>query len=108
MSPLVLLEGIELSTSPLPRGCSTTELQQRRAARYTPGQQGGASATVQSIRWASTMTGTRQPRPDQGTTATAEAQKADRLRREAEALRANLRKRKEQERARKAEPENSD
>ena len=26
---LVLLEGIELSTSPLPRGCSTTELQQR-------------------------------------------------------------------------------
>src|ERR1051326_3145637 len=25
---LVLLEGIELSTSPLPRGCSTTELQQ--------------------------------------------------------------------------------
>jgi hypothetical protein len=27
---LVLLEGIELSTSPLPRECSTTELQQRR------------------------------------------------------------------------------
>jgi len=27
---LVLPEGIELSTSPLPRGCSTTELQQRR------------------------------------------------------------------------------
>jgi len=26
---LVLLEGIELSTSPLPRECSTTELQQR-------------------------------------------------------------------------------
>jgi hypothetical protein len=26
---VVLLEGIELSTSPLPRGCSTTELQQR-------------------------------------------------------------------------------
>ena len=27
---MVLLEGIELSTSPLPRECSTTELQQRR------------------------------------------------------------------------------
>jgi hypothetical protein len=30
-SELVLLEGIELSTSPLPRECSTTELQQRPA-----------------------------------------------------------------------------
>ena len=30
---LVLLEGIELSTSPLPRECSTTELQQRRGAK---------------------------------------------------------------------------
>jgi hypothetical protein len=28
---MVLLEGIELSTSPLPMGCSTTELQQRPA-----------------------------------------------------------------------------
>ena len=27
---MVLLEGIELSTSPLPRECSTTELQQPR------------------------------------------------------------------------------
>ena len=31
---MVLLEGIELSTSPLPRECSTTELQQRRLARW--------------------------------------------------------------------------
>ncbi len=30
---LVLLEGIELSTSPLPRECSTTELQQRLGAK---------------------------------------------------------------------------
>ena len=30
---MVLLEGIELSTSPLPRGCSTTELQQRRCGQ---------------------------------------------------------------------------
>jgi hypothetical protein len=30
---MVLLEGIELSTSPLPRECSTTELQQRAEAR---------------------------------------------------------------------------
>ena len=28
LKKLVLLEGIELSTSPLPRECSTTELQQ--------------------------------------------------------------------------------
>ena len=32
---LVLLDRIELSTSPLPRGCSTTELQQRRAGGYS-------------------------------------------------------------------------
>jgi hypothetical protein len=32
LNKLVLLEGIELSTSPLPRECSTTELQQRRGA----------------------------------------------------------------------------
>jgi hypothetical protein len=30
LKKMVLLEGIELSTSPLPRECSTTELQQRR------------------------------------------------------------------------------
>jgi hypothetical protein len=30
---LVLLDRIELSTSPLPRGCSTTELQQRPGPR---------------------------------------------------------------------------
>ena len=37
---VVLLEGIELSTSPLPRECSTTELQQRSAhpLRTTPPQ----------------------------------------------------------------------
>lgn len=29
---MVLLERIELSTSPLPRECSTSELQQRRGA----------------------------------------------------------------------------
>ena len=31
---MVLLEGIELSTSPLPRGCSTTELQQRQTGDW--------------------------------------------------------------------------
>ena len=31
---MVLLEGIELSTSPLPRECSTTELQQRSRIPY--------------------------------------------------------------------------
>lgn len=33
---MVLLERIELSTSPLPRECSTSELQQRRAGRLLP------------------------------------------------------------------------
>ncbi len=33
---MVLLERIELSTSPLPRECSTSELQQRRARRDSP------------------------------------------------------------------------
>ena len=31
---MVLLVRIELTTSPLPRGCSTTELQQRRRGRW--------------------------------------------------------------------------
>ncbi len=31
---MVLLDGIELSTSPLPRECSTTELQQQRRSSY--------------------------------------------------------------------------
>ncbi len=53
------------------------------------------------------MTETRKPRPREITSTRAEAQKGDRLKREAEALRANLRKRKEQERARKAGPEKS-
>ena len=53
------------------------------------------------------MTDAHKPPRGGGTTA-AEAQKADRLRREAEALRANLRKRKQQERARKVGPEKID
>ena len=51
------------------------------------------------------MTDTRKPWPRETAATAAEAQKADRLKREAEALRANLRRRKEQERARKARPE---
>jgi hypothetical protein len=34
MGRMVLLDRIELSTSPLPRECSTTELQQRRAGTH--------------------------------------------------------------------------
>ena len=47
---MVLLEGIELSTSPLPRECSTTELQQRRArlpSRWGGSVQGMANAKRQ-------------------------------------------------------------
>ncbi len=53
------------------------------------------------------MTDQQKARPRPDTAAFAEARKAERLRREAEALRANLRKRKEQERARKPASKNS-
>jgi hypothetical protein len=59
---MVLPERIELSTSPLPRECSTTELRQRRAARllsrlatdrYTTGpwlaRRGGAERNASSV-----------------------------------------------------------
>ena len=47
----MLLERIELSTSPLPRGCSTTELQQRtvrgpgKAGAWSPVRSGAEHAT---------------------------------------------------------------
>ena len=40
MASLVLPVRIELTTSPLPRGCSTTELRQRRALLYRTAREG--------------------------------------------------------------------
>ena len=109
---LVLLEGIELSTSPLPRECSTTELQQQPAARYSrraayrasrgrkPGAQAGLDAAAPAPNPAAVNTPPSQadqpPPPSPPATNAAE----DRRAREAAALRANLRKRKDQARAR--------
>lgn len=53
---MVLLERIELSTSPLPRGCSTTELQQRAVrrpggARVWPPVRSGAEHATGAAPW---------------------------------------------------------
>src|SRR4029077_2326699 len=50
---LVLLEGIELSTSPLPRECSTTELQQLRDRtwRFPSVSRRGMQAALPEPRW---------------------------------------------------------
>jgi hypothetical protein len=109
-SRLVLLEGIELSTSPLPRGCSTTELQQRRsgntgAAGYTARQARRARQRL-DVGWQGSFlcamdneTDTKLPaRPT--LTKRAAADLAARRAREAASLRTNLRRRKEQARAR--------
>ena len=47
---MVLLERIELSTSPLPRECSTSELQQRRARLIRP-KHLAAQATFGDADW---------------------------------------------------------
>ena len=102
---MVLPERIELSTSPLPRGCSTTELRQR-----------GAGASGQGIHEAlalgNRLTALRRspsiaamaetPR----LTPTRRDEHAARRERLARALRDNLRRRKEQGRAR--EPHKAD
>ena len=110
----MLLEGIELSTSPLPRGCSTTELQQRRignaAAGYTARRAQRASSPPALWRldlgWAGHFSvgmdkeTDPEPRAQPAMTARAAAELAARRAREAAALRTNLRRRKQQGRAR--------
>src|SRR5690606_27543625 len=103
---LVLPERIELSTSPLPRECSTTELRQRDAGGdAAPGR--GASTAIEGL--------AAQPRLQpvrlcvsvaaMATHRTPEtlAEEAERKRRLAEALRENLRRRKAQARGRRTE-----
>lgn len=102
---MVLLERIELSTSPLPRVRSTTELQQltgrlRTDVRWAGAAYGGAPCTCQGARLDDAPISphradvSKPPSPAD----------LERERRLAEALRANLRKRKAQ--AREANAEN--
>src|SRR5690348_4232257 len=103
---MVLPEWIEHSTSPLPRGCSTTELRQQtirevdpRAAETAtrdPVRQGkrpaAALADARAWRIINSVTRTREERRN--------PQSAARAKRLAAALRENLRRRKEQARGR--------
>jgi hypothetical protein len=94
---MVLPERIELSTSPLPRGCSTTELRQRLGGvrRYTRPRRLTRKAGRLSLHAAMTdTTGTPHLTPAR------RAERAARDKRLAAALRANLQRRKEQARAR--------
>ena len=97
---MVLLERIELSASPLPRVCSTTELQQHWAARVC-----GRTAAYDGKRSSVSSTGLPQVRSkstkadvkDKTKPATpGEPTREERL---AEQLRANLKRRKAQARA---------
>ena len=99
----LLPEGIELSTSPLPRGCSTTELRQRRddqAARYSPRAGGGASNPLDDAPPSAMVLPMAKDEPARPKSAISRSKQAARRQREAAALRANLRKRKDQARAR--------
>src|SRR5262249_13310745 len=100
---MVLPVRIELTTSPLPRGCSTTELRQHRFRRTRPcGDATNAPATArrslpQGGNWRNhlAMTGS-DPR-------NAKNAKQNRVERPSGALRDNLRRRKTQAKGRKAE-----
>jgi hypothetical protein len=102
---MVLPDRIELSTSPLPRGCSTTELRQRPLASRE-----GRDGTARDIHDALAIDKASGPvdaapmnEPPRVTPAR-QAERAARDKRLAEALRANLRRRKEQARAREDAP----
>lgn len=106
---MVLLERIELSTSPLPRVRSTTELQQRPGRPGTPvrgagAAYGGAAFACQGARLDA---GSISPHR-RGVSKPPSPADIERERRLAEALRANLRKRKAQAREAKDEPPSKD
>ena len=105
----MLLEGIELSTSPLPRECSTTELQQRAKARggfigWLPLPRN--PAVIDTVAATSHIPRVPQPpKPEPTLTPAAARARAEREARQAEALRANLRRRKVQARGRDSQQE---
>jgi hypothetical protein len=111
---MVLLEGIELSTSPLPRECSTTELQQPAKARggfigclyigRNPALIDTAAASPQIPPVTEPPT-PQDAKPEPHLTPAAARARAEREARAAEALRANLRRRKAQARGRDAQQE---
>ena len=105
----MLLEGIELSTSPLPRVCSTTELQQRAKAHggFLGWLPSGCNPTVIDTTAAPPQIRivTEPPKPETRLTPAAARARAEREARQAEALRANLRRRKAQARGRDARPD---
>ncbi len=90
---MVLLERIELSTSPLPRECSTSELQQRRGAGIRRKR-----ALVQALTGRFLHTRVTSGMSGKSKAKSAET-KEDRLK---AALKANLQRRKAQARARSA------
>ena len=107
---MVLRERIELSTSPLPRECSTTELPQRRGRRLdkaVPPRKGDRAnyREMPAAAWLAAATGRRPARAITGSMTGRDRNRqepetrADRLR---AALRANLQRRKAQARAREA------
>ncbi len=108
---MVLLEGIELSTSPLPRECSTTELQQPRltASAFLASEGRGCKGLLEASpldraagygSYAAMTEDTQPPPPDRPR----DDEKSRRAQRVAAALRENLRRRKEQARARAGDP----
>ena len=124
---MVLPQRLELWTSPLPRGCSTTELRQRmlwnaadgatrlrreasafpdRSRRplpcgtTTPTQIGATERDRKTSReWASILSSNSEKKGRRGRDASGAG--ANRLEREADALRANLARRKAQQRQRR-------
>jgi hypothetical protein len=99
-------ERIELSTSPLPMVRSTTELRRPFKTRRTmPPADKMSTAPMAVSRYKVGMTKTPE-NPTQKPARQPTASEADRLERQAEALRANLRRRKDQSRGREGpEPE---
>src|SRR5215510_4351641 len=97
---MVLPVRIELTTSPLPRGCSTTELRQhwrRQIARYRRVRRTGAeTGAILATRLPQAQPVGMSERPKQ-------EKKAAAQRRLAAALRDNLKRRKAQARGRKEE-----
>ena len=95
LGKLVLLQRIELWTSPLPRECSTSELQQRRARVIRP-----KTILVQGQSGRFLTAGVQKGMADKNTPRSAKKQAEIREDRLKAALKVNLARRKAQARAR--------